>query len=144
MVLPGSGQSFDQFRYDDGICQDFASTHVGGATANDSAVNSEVGSAVLGTVLGAALGAAIGGGGGGAIGAGSGLLAGSVMGVGAAGSSGNATQQRYDAAYLQCMYAKGHQVPGSAPISSQRYYQADNPTIAIPPPPPPNMLPPSP
>jgi hypothetical protein len=149
MVLPAPGQSFDQFRNDDSICRQFANSQMGGSSANDSAVNSEVGSAVVGTLLGAALGAAVGGGRGAAIGAGSGLVAGSVMGLGASGSSGNATQQRYDGAYMQCMYAKGNQVPVSGHFANQSPYPSTGPYQAAPsaintPPPPPAGLPPPP
>jgi hypothetical protein len=147
-VLPAPGQSFDQFRSDDAICQQFAGSQLGGGTANDSAVNSEVGSAIVGTLLGAALGAAVGGGRGAAIGAGSGLVAGSVMGLGASGRSQSATQQRFDSAYIQCMYAKGHQVPVSGHISNTYQnvapYQAAPPAVIIPPPPPPGYPPPPP
>jgi hypothetical protein len=36
------------------------------------------------------------------------------------GEAGRALQRRYDVSYMQCMYAKGHQVPGTrtAPQSS--------------------------
>jgi hypothetical protein len=136
MVLPGTGMSFDQFRNDDAICQQFAFAQVGGTTANQAAMNSGVTSAVVGTALGAATGAAFGGGSGAAIGAGSGLLAGSIAGTGAASSSGYAAQQRFDAAYIQCMYAKGHQVPVSGQFSSETPQRVGMPTSNIPPPPP--------
>ena len=117
MVLPGTGLSFEQFRNDDTICQQYAFFQVGGTTANQAAMSSGVTSAAVGTALGAAAGAAIGGGSGAAIGAGSGLVGGSIVGTGAASSSMYADQQRYDAAYIQCMYAKGHQVPVSGQFS---------------------------
>jgi outer membrane lipoprotein SlyB len=71
---------------------------------------------VAGTVIGAAAGAAIGSvtgraGPGAAIGAGTGLLFGSAAGSNAAGASYYQVQRRYDQAYVQCMYAKGNQVP---------------------------------
>jgi len=136
MVLPGAGQSFDQFRYDDAACQQFALAQVGGTTANDAAVESGVASAAVGTALGAAAGAALGGGAGGAaIGAGAGLLAGSTVGTGYASSSRYATQQRYDVAYIQCMYAKGHQVPVAGQVSNAAPRQSTGPTLNIPPPP---------
>jgi hypothetical protein len=54
------------------------------------------------------------------------------------GSAGS-TQQRYDRAFLQCMYAKGHKVPVSG-----RYFDAE-PQAAVPkPPPPPQAQPPTP
>lgn len=136
MVLPGSGLSFEQFRNDDAICQQYAFSQVGGTTANQAAVDSGVTSAAVGTALGAAAGAAIGGGRGAAIGAGSGLVGGSLVGTGAAGSSMYATQERYDVAYIQCMYANGHRVPVSGQFSSEPPRQAAPPASHIPPPPP--------
>lgn len=143
MALPGSGLSFDQFRNDDIICQQYAFSQVGGTTANQAAMNSGVTSAVVGTAIGAAAGAAIGGGGGAAIGAGSGLVAGSVVGTGAASSSMYASQERYDSAYIQCMYGKGHQVPVSGQFSGELPL-SEPPASDIPPPPPGSPPPPPP
>lgn len=146
MVLPGSGQSFDKFRNDDAICQQYAYGRVGGITPNQAAVNSGLTSAAVGTAVGAAAGAAIGGGGGAAIGAGTGLAAGSLVGSGTASSSLYESQQYYDVSYIQCMYAKGHQVPVSGQfsgvISSQS--QTNTPATAAIPPPPPGLPPPPP
>ncbi|MBC7779710.1 MAG: hypothetical protein H7125_06325, partial [Proteobacteria bacterium] len=63
------------------------------------------------TAVGALAGAALGGSNGAAAGAGVGLLFGSVSGADAANRSGYTLQQRYDNAYVQCMYAKGNKVP---------------------------------
>jgi hypothetical protein len=117
MALPGHNRSFDQFRHDDALCQQFASAQVGGTSANEAGVNSGVTNAVVGTALGAAAGAAFGGGRGAAIGAGTGLVAGSLLGANAANNSMYEVQQRFDAGYIQCMYAKGHQVPVSGDFS---------------------------
>jgi hypothetical protein len=136
MVLPGTGLSFEQFRNDDAICQQYASFQVGGTTANQAAMKSGVTSAAVGTALGAAAGAAIGGGSGAAIGAGSGLAAGSIVGTGAASGSMYAVQERFDVAYIQCMYAKGHQVPVSGQFSTATPLRVEAPTSHIPPPPP--------
>ena len=143
MVLPGTGMSFEQFRNDDAICQQFAFSQVGGTTTNQAAAGSGVTSAVAGTALGAATGAAFGGGSGAAIGAGSGLVAGSIAGTSAASSSMYANQQHYDAAYIQCMYAKGHQVPVSGQFSGVTPRQTVTPSSQVPPPPP-GMPPPAP
>ena len=43
MVLPGTGKSFDQFRVDDMDCRQFASSQVGGATADQAAARSTPG-----------------------------------------------------------------------------------------------------
>jgi len=60
MVLPGTGQPFEQFQADVHVCRDWAAKQVKGAFMD--APSWEV-------------------------------------------------QRRYDNAYVQCMYAKGHQVP---------------------------------
>ena len=62
MALPGSGRSFDQFRYDDYACRQFAYEQVGGTTPNQASVSSGIGNAAVGAGLGAAAGAALGGG----------------------------------------------------------------------------------
>lgn len=136
MVLPGTTKSFEQFRNDDYWCQQFALGQVGGVTPNQAATNSGLGTAAVGTAIGAAAGAAIGGGYGAAAGAGTGLVAGSLVGSGAASSSGYAAQDRYDAAYIQCMYAKGHRVPVSGQFSTEVSRQPSTPPANIPPPPP--------
>lgn len=151
MVLPGVGKNFDQFRGDDYLCRQFANQQTNYETPKNSAVSSGMESAALGAALGAAAGAALGGGRGAAVGAGMGLLGGGLAGSGSAQSSGSISQERYDIAYIQCMYANGHRVPVSAgliegsggnmgqgvtsnPSSSNRYIP---PPPAGPPPPPP-------
>ena len=137
MVLPGTGKSFDQFRFDDGACRQFAYDQVAGVTPSRAADDSGVRSAAAGTLLGAAAGAAIDGSSGAAVGAGVGLLFGGLAGAGAAERSAYGAQYRYDVAYQQCMYAKGHRIPVSA-----RFTQAPSPANYTPPPPPPNQPPP--
>lgn len=122
MALPGSGAGFDQFRADDYACQGYAA-NASGMPARQQAVDSGVDSAVAGTAIGAAAGALIGAatgdaGAGAAIGAGSGLILGSAAGADAYGLSGGTVQARYDNAYVQCMYAKGHQVPLPASMAA--------------------------
>jgi len=111
LVLPGTGKSFDQFRLDDADCRQYASVQIGGKTVNEGATDSGVKSAVIGTAIGAGAGALLGGHSGVGFGAGTGLLFGSLAGAGANEGSGSNLQQRYDFAYQQCMYAKGHRVP---------------------------------
>lgn len=138
MVLPGTGKSFDQFRFDDGGCRQYAYEQVGGMTPTKAADESAVRSAAAGTVLGAAAGAAIDGGSGAAAGAGVGLLAGGLAGAGAAEGSAYDAQHRYDNAYTQCMYAKGHKVP----VSGRFATSSPTPGSYYPPPPPPHHPPP--
>ncbi len=142
MALPGSTKTFDQFRADDNSCRQFALQQVGGVDANQAATNSAVGSAVVGTALGAAAGAAFGGGSGAAIGAGAGLLTGSAFGVGASQASGYNVQQRYDYAYLQCMYAAGDKVPVRGSTRMVQPSGGAYSTTPPPPPPPPGWQPP--
>ena len=133
MVLPGSGLSFDRFSNDNAICQQFALAQVGGTSPNQAGMDRGVASAAAGTALGAAFGAAVGGGKGAAIGAGTGLLAGGLVGTSTASSSMEINQQRYDAAFIQCMYAKGHQVPIFGQLAPSQSQIA--PAATVPPPP---------
>lgn len=133
MALPGTGRSFEQFRADDYDCRQYASSQTG-LTPDQVAENSGVKSAAVGTVVGAAAGAAFGGSHGAAVGAGTGLLVGSLAGAGAANASAYGAQHRYDAGYMQCMYAKGHRVPVSGRFASQTPRRA---AYSAPPPPPP-------
>jgi outer membrane lipoprotein SlyB len=144
MALPGSNKSFDQFRADDADCRQYAQHQVGGATANENAIDSGVKSAATGAVVGALAGAAIGGGQGAGVGAGVGLLAGSAAGAGAGQVSGYGAQRRYDNAYVQCMYAKGERVPVSGQMMSAPARSANPSGAHAPPPPPPGYPPPPP
>lgn len=136
MVMPGSGKTFEQFQYDDAACRQWAQQQSGDAAT--SANQSTATGAVIGTVIGAGLGAAIGAaagnpGAGAAIGAGGGLLGGTAVGANAGAHSAATVQRRYDAAYQQCMYSKGHQIPGQPAAVTP--YPAGR--VAPPPPPPP-------
>src|SRR3990170_8100184 len=144
MVLPGSGKNFEQFQSDDAICRQWAAQQTG-ITAQQTSTDNTVGGAVVGTVVGAALGAAIGAAAGSpatgaAVGAGAGLLGGTAVGASAAEGAHTTVQRRYDIAYMQCMYAKGNQIPIAR--GSQPAYTAP----PAPPPPatsaPPNIPPP--
>jgi hypothetical protein len=119
-VMPGYGKSFDAFQGDQATCKNYAAGQVQGQA--DAANQRAAGTAVLGTVLGAGLGAAIGGaagnaGAGAAIGAASGAGAGTAIGAGNNSDDQMSIQQQYDNAFAQCMYARGEQVPGFAPVA---------------------------
>ncbi|HAT33052.1 MAG TPA: hypothetical protein DCW29_20075 [Janthinobacterium sp.] len=106
MALPGTGKSVDQFRSDDFSCRNFAQAQLGGGSAQQASVDSGVRSAALGTALGA--------------------NAGNYAGYGA--------QQRYDASYLQCMYANGNKVPVTGQMASGVPFDAAVPPPDTPPP----------
>lgn len=159
MVLPGTGKSFEQFRADDLDCRQYANYQLGGSTPSGSATQSAVTSAAIGTAIGAAAGAALGGHNDAAAGAAFGLLTGSMIGASNAGLSQYEVQRRYDNAFQQCMYARGHKVPvagyaGGSSRSATQYAQppppppADAPApssgASIPPPPPGTPPPPPP
>ena len=156
LVLPGTGKNFDQFRVDDMDCRQYASAQIGGTTS-DVATDAGLRSAAVGTVLGAAAGAAINGGRGAGVGAGAGMAMGGLAGTGAADVSARGAQRRYDIAFLQCMYAKGHRVPvsgrftpsrsseyGSPPAANTPAPSGNPPPSANVPPPPPGSPPPPP
>ncbi|MDR2451362.1 MAG: hypothetical protein LBE85_06245 [Candidatus Accumulibacter sp.] len=142
LALPGTGKTFEQFRGDDGDCQRYAFQQIGGQTAEKAQEESAVRSAVIGTAVGAIAGAVIGGHDGAAVGAGTGLLFGSTAGTDASRRSAYGSQRRYDNAYIQCMYARGHKVPVPAGMSRVMQEQAPAPfappadTGTIPEPPP--------
>ncbi len=141
MVLPGTQKSFPSFQNDQADCQQYAQASIGGIAAGDAAANAAVGSAVGGAALGAAVGAILGSvtgnaGAGAAWGAGTGLLFGSASGANAANMTYYEAQRRYDIAYVQCMYARGNQVPG------RTAYRAPPPPQSAPAYPPPNYPPP--
>ena len=145
MVLPGTGKSFDEFRFDDHECRQFASSHVG-TTAEQAQMDSGAKSAAAGAAIGALAGAAITRSGHGvAAGAGLGAAGGAIAGTGTGAYSARTVQGRYDMGYQQCMYAKGHKIP-----MSQRYERhLTRPSVParpshIPPPPPGNPPPPPP
>jgi hypothetical protein len=133
LVLPGSAKSFEQFRGDDYECRQYASFQVQGTTPDDAAAQSGVKSAAVGTAVGAVAGGLIGGRDGAATGAGAGLVVGALAGTGAAQGSQRSAQQRYDHAFQQCMYAKGHKVP----VEGYALPQRGTRRAAVPPPPPP-------
>jgi hypothetical protein len=117
-ALPGKYKPYSEYLRDDAACREFAASGIRtvdgySAAASDRAAEA----AVAGTVLGAATGALLGAashdaGAGAAVGAGLGLLFGSLAGTDAAAYTGYHEQQRFDGLYLQCMYARGNQVPG--------------------------------
>jgi hypothetical protein len=149
MVLPGTGKNFEQFQFDDAVCRQWAAQQTG-ITTEEASTNTAVTGAAVGTVLGAAAGAAIGAAAGSpatgaAAGAGIGLLGGTAVGAGNASTAYGSVQRRYDASFMQCMYAKGHQIPvprGSAPAYTSTPTRAVSTPPPPPPPPPANTPPP--
>lgn len=137
MALPGTGKNSEQFRSDDADCRNFADAQIGGATPSDVANASTAKGAAAGTAVGAGVGAAFGGASGAAVGAGFGLLTGLAVGASTGETSAYALQRRYDNAYVQCMYSKGHKVPVAGHLTS-------TPPRYIPPPPPPSPTTPPP
>ena len=130
MVLPGAGKPFDLFQLEDAACRYHAQTQIG-VTPGQEPAQSTLSGAAIGTFVGAGLGAAFGAAAGNpevgaAVGAGTGLLMGTATGAEAGAASARTLQWRYDVSYVQCMYAKGNQVPGTT---------ATPPPHHVPPPP---------
>ena len=120
MVLPGTSKTFEAFQADNFACQQYAQSELGLgpiAPGQQQVIDQNAGNAAaVSTLIGAAAGALIGSisgqaGAGAAIGASTGLVYGSAAGANVAGYSNYTTQRRYDNAYLQCMYARGNQIP---------------------------------
>jgi len=134
LALPGTGKSFETFQVDDSSCRGYAFAQAGGVDANQVATDSAVRSAALGTAIGAVAGAAIGGHRGVGAGAGTGLLFGTMAGAGAGDASARGSQRSFDNAYIQCMYAKGHQVPvvGDVRAGQRRLVVQDAPYLSSP------------
>jgi len=123
MVLPGLGKSFEQFNADDAVCRQW------GLQATGRPPEAAATSAAGGTSTGDAGGAASGGTG--------------APSTGGLTYSGQEGQWRYDMAYQQCMYSRGHQIPG-VPAGYRGVSAPASPALtpkpldsnAIPPPPP--------
>ncbi len=148
MVLPGSGKSFEHFRFDDHECRQYASLQVNGESPNSASMDAGARSAAAGAVIGGLAGAALGGSGNSmAAGAALGGAGGALVGTGTGSQSGRSLQYRYDTGYQQCMYAKGHKIPSAARYErpalrpSSGHIQQRPATI---PPPPPGTPPPPP
>ena len=146
-VLPGSRATTQQFSADADACRSYAQAALGPNAAqpgNDVAAANAVGATLLGAAIGALFGAAGGDVGlGAAIGAGTGLFGGSVAAANQSGYSTHALQRSYDRAYLQCMYARGHQVPVRVGYRTAQGTYAAPPGAGYPPPgtPPPSQRP---
>jgi Glycine-zipper domain len=148
-VLPGTGKNLQAFQEDGLACQQYAQAVLGGTNATQAANDRAASNAVAGTALGAASGAIIGsasnqGGQGAAIGAGIGLLFGSIAAANASNASSWQLQQRYDGAYMQCMYARGNQVPMRTSYRGPQTTVVPQSGYSSPMTPPPNMPPPYP
>lgn len=155
-ALPGSRKTAEQYYADDAACRARAQAFFGPASAqpaNEVAAANVVGGTLLGAAVGALIGAAFGDAGtGAAIGAGTGLLGGSAAAANVSGYSTFELQATYDREYLQCMFARGHRVPGRAvvyrPGSPANGYVPPStpPSAGFPPrdtPPPPGVAPPA-
>lgn len=143
MVLPGTGKNFEQFQADDAVCRQWAAQQTG-TTTQRASTQSTVSGAAIGTAVGAAAGAAVGAAAGSpatgaAVGAGIGLLGGTAVGASHAEGANQSVQRRYDMTYMQCMYAKGNQIPvarGSQPAYTGQPAGIPPPPAGSPPPPP--------
>ena len=159
-VMPGNGKTLEAFQKDAAECQQYAQAALGGPNAAQGANDYAARNVVAGSAVGAASGAIIGtpsnqGGQGAAIGAGIGLLYGAIAAANASSAATWQMQRQYDGAYMQCMYARGNQVPmrmsyraPAGPYGAPGMYPPPNTPPPYPPPntpppyPPPNQPPP--
>jgi len=112
-VMPAPGIAFSVFQADDQECRTFAQNSLN-TTADDLAAKNTAKTAIVGAAIGAVAGAMADGGSARNVGTGAavGLLGGAAMGASGGNEAGKEVQRRYDISYQQCMYSKGHQVPG--------------------------------
>lgn len=156
-ALPGTGKTPAAFEKDAADCRLFAEGAASGQAQamNDVAAGNAVATGAFGAATGAIIGSASSQAGqGAAIGAGIGLLLSGIAAANASYAVNAQVQQRYDAAYLQCMYARGNQVPvragyrgpppvvRMAPGSPSAYPPPGTPSPFPPPDTPPPQLPP--
>lgn len=116
-VLPGSQKLPAQFYADHAACQQEAQAVL--APQTQAANEQAAANVVVGTAIGAAAGALLGQGAYNssavtAWGAGTGLLVGSAAAGGTSQASSYSLQQLFNRVFVQCMYLRGHQVPGQA------------------------------
>ena len=114
MVLPGRGRTLEQFQSDDLFCRQWAAQQAGGtsATAPEQTTAASAAGTAGGEGTRAATSAAVDSSSAlGPAGAGSGLAGGTAVGLDASRAEVGSVQWRYDIAYEQCMYAKGHRIP---------------------------------
>ena len=151
-ALPGTRKTAEQYYADDAACRARAQSFFApnaAQPANDAAAANVVGGTLFGAAVGALIGAAVGdAGAGAAIGAGTGMLGGSAAAANVSGFSNQQMQAIYDREYLQCMFARGHQVPGRAvafrpgPSAYGEVPSSARPAVGYPPantPPPPGV-----
>lgn len=114
-VMPAPGVPFQVFQTDDQECRAYAQNSLN-TTADDVAAKNTAKTAVIGAALGAVAGAMADGGSARNVGTGAavGLLGGAAIGASGGNDASKEVQRRYDISYQQCMYSKGHQVPGYA------------------------------
>jgi len=153
LVLPGNGKDFEQFTIDDAVCRQWALRQTG-ITPEQAGSNAAVSGAAVGTAVGAATGAAVGAATGeaptgAAVGSGVGLLGGTMVGAESGAAAQWSVQRRYDIAYMQCMYAKGNQIPVAggtqqAPAPTWAQPSTTGAPVHVPPPPQGNPPPPPP
>ena len=134
-VMPSPGKPFAKFQTESEECQAWAFQQMGGQEAVDRINANAVLYGIIGGAIGAGIGALSGASWGysprstrryaahgAAMGAGIGTAAGAAQGAAASAYSSQQLQMIYDDAYLQCMYSKGNQVPGSVPNYEREYY----------------------
>ena len=132
-VMPSPTKPFQVFQKDQAECKQYADSQVAGQA--DAANQKAAGTVAIGAVLGGALGAAVGNHRGAGIIGSEGAIAGTAVAANQTAGAQMSIQDQYNNAYVQCMYARGNQVPGAAAQPTAEMQ------VAPPPPPPPPAAP---
>src|ERR1700682_1590124 len=106
-TLPGIHKSVDEFRTDDVDCRQYAAAQLGSAVSASRGLGGGLTGALSGSAVCAATNPAVGG----DRSATRGTAGSLIDGTDSAQFAGFGLQQRYNCAYVQCMYARGDRVP---------------------------------
>jgi hypothetical protein len=118
LVMPAQGRSLAHFQVDDEFCRAFALDRLGGVSPEAAAITNLASSVIGAMGLFGLAGAVIDGSRGARIGAAVGAVTGGI-GAGVAGLDARSpVQTRFDNAYVQCMFTRGHRVPISASLAT--------------------------
>ncbi len=112
LVMPGRGRTLTSCQIDDEFCREFAVARLGSDSSDGAVAQFTATAAVVGAALGGLVGGLIDGPRGAVLGGGTGAVGGGAAGYGQSSYGVRQKyQQRYDNAFVQCMYSRGHRVP---------------------------------
>jgi len=111
-VMPGRGRTLASFQIDDEFCREFAVARLGADGSDQAVARFAATAGAVGATLGGVIGGVLAGPRGATYGAANAARGGGEFAYGQSASSVRQKyQSRYDHAFVQCMYARGHRTP---------------------------------